>query len=144
MVEAFSLRGLALLADSWSRDPPFKGDSGFGAAVALYRQNIIERYGKLAVEQGDPKDLVAWFKAHRAEMEAKPGLSLFAQSATLNVLAEYERDPAHMDAIGALNRWPGRAMIPLEDYFRAWMASCKELQASSDLPMRLKDLIGVA
>jgi hypothetical protein len=38
MVEAFSLRGLALLADDWSRSPPFPDDSGFGAAVAVYRQ----------------------------------------------------------------------------------------------------------
>ena len=43
LVEAFSLRGLALLADSWSTDPPFKDDSGFGAAVAVYRQNIVQR-----------------------------------------------------------------------------------------------------
>jgi hypothetical protein len=45
LVEAFSLRGLALLANSWSTSPPFKDDSGFGAAVTVYRQNIVERYG---------------------------------------------------------------------------------------------------
>jgi hypothetical protein len=43
LVEAFSLRGLALLANSWSTSPPFKDDSGFGAAVTVYRQNIVER-----------------------------------------------------------------------------------------------------
>ena len=70
LVEAFSLRGLTLLADSRSTDPPFKDDSGFGAAVAVYRQNIVERYGKLAVEQGNPKDCRAWFAQHRAELES--------------------------------------------------------------------------
>jgi len=58
------------LADSRSTDPPFKDDSGFGAAVAVYRQNIVERYGKLAVEQGNPKDCRAWFAQHRAELES--------------------------------------------------------------------------
>jgi len=67
------LRGLALLADSWSTDPPFKDDSGFGAAVAVYRQNIVQRYGKLAIEQGNPKEFSAWFRQHRAAMEAQPG-----------------------------------------------------------------------
>jgi hypothetical protein len=65
-LETFSLRGLALLADSWSTDPPFKDDSGFGAAIAVYRQNILEHYGKLAAEQGNSNNLSAWFKQHRA------------------------------------------------------------------------------
>jgi hypothetical protein len=144
MVEAFSLRGLALLADNWSRDPPFKEDSGFGAAVAVYRQNIVEGYGKLAIDQGDPKDLAGWFKQHRAAIEAQPYLGPFAQAASLTVLAEYERNPAGIEALGALNRWPERSAIPLEDYFRAWEASCKALRATSELPLRLRDLLGVS
>ena len=144
MVEAFSLRGLTLLADGWSRDPPFTNDSGFGAAVATYRQNIIERYGKLAIEQGNPKNPGAWFKEHRAAMEAQPGLNAFAQAASLGILAEYERNPGGIEALGALNRWPGRATLPLEEYFRAWEASCRELHASSELPVELHQLLGLA
>jgi hypothetical protein len=144
MVEAFSLRGLALLADNWSTDPPFKDDSGFGAAVAAYRQNIVERYGKLATEQGNPKDLGIWFKQHRAAMEAQPGLNAFAQAASLSILAEYERNPASMEALGALNRWSGRSALPLEQYFEAWNASCKALQASAELPSRLQKLVDLS
>jgi len=88
MVEAFSLRGLALLADSWSTDPPFKDDSGFGAAVAVYRQNIVERYGKLATEQDSANDLGLWFRQPRAAMEMQPGVNAFAQAASLQILAE--------------------------------------------------------
>jgi hypothetical protein len=141
IVEAFSLRGLALLADDWSRNPPFQDDSGFGAAVAVYRQKVVERYGKLALEQGNPGNLGAWFKEHRAEIEAQPFLSPFAQAASLTILAEYEREPAGLEALGALNRWRGRSAIPLEDYFRAWEASCSELQASKHLPVRLRELL---
>ena len=101
---------------------------------------MVERYGKLAVEQGNPKDLAAWFRQHRAAMEAQPFLNAFAQAASLSILAEYERDPAAMEALGALNRWPGRSSISLEDYFRAWEVSCKALQASADLPIRLRKL----
>jgi hypothetical protein len=143
LVEAFSLRGLALLADSWSTDPPLKDDSGFGAAVAVYRQNIVQRYGKLAVEQGNPKDGRAWFAQHRGELESQPGLSTFAQVAALHVLTEYERDPSSIEALGALNRWQGRSAIALEAYFRAWETSCGELQASADLPGQLRNLFGL-
>src|SRR6516225_4292457 len=81
LVEAFSLRGLALLVDSWSTDPPFKDDRGFGAAIAVYRQNITERYGKLGTEQDNSNNLSAWFKQHRDRMEAQPYLNAFAQAA---------------------------------------------------------------
>jgi hypothetical protein len=120
MVETFSLRGLALLADSWSCDPPFKDDSGFGAAVAVYRQNIVERYGKLAIEQGNPKDCRAWFAQHRPDLESQAGLSAFAQVAALHVLSEFERNPSCIEALGALNRWRGRSAIAPEKYFGAW------------------------
>jgi hypothetical protein len=143
MVEAFSLRGLALLADNWSRDPPFTDDTGFGAALAVYRQNIIERYGKLATEQGNRADLAAWFKRHRADAEAQPGLNALAQAASLAILTEYERAPASIEALGALNRWPGRSTIALEAYFQAWESSCTELQASTALPARLRELLGI-
>jgi hypothetical protein len=142
LVEAFSLRGLALLADDWSRDPPFADDSGFGAAIAVYRQNVVEQYAKLAHEQGNPDNLAAWFKQHRAEVEAQ-ALGPFAQAASLTVLAEYERDPAGLEALGALNRWRGRSAIPLEDYLRAWQASCDELEASRNLPNRLRQLLAL-
>ena len=144
MVEAFSLRGLALLADDWSRDPPFVDDSGFGAAVAVYRQNAVERYGKLATEQGDPKSLAAWFKQHRQAIEGQPFLNPFAQAACLTILSEYERNPAALEALGALNRWPGRSGVPLEDYFTAWEASCTQLEASRSLPLRLRTLLGLS
>ena len=105
-LKRFSLRGLALLADDWSRNPPFPDDSGFGANLATYRQNIVQRYGKLAQQQGNPHNLGAWFREHRATIETQ-ALGPFAQAASLTILAEYERDPAGLEALGALNRWRG-------------------------------------
>ena len=143
MVEAFSIRGLGRLAESWKQNPPFAGDNAFGNAIADYRRNIIQRYSALAEQQGLTRDPAKWFVDHRSEIEV-PGLNPFAQAACLTVLAEYERTPSCVEALGALNRWPGRSGIPIEDYFRQWQASCAELQASPVLPKYLQGMLGIA
>ena len=143
MVEAFSLRGLAVLADGWSRNPPFPNDSRFGVAIATYRQDTLERYARLADRQGHGDDLGAWFKVNRQAIESQPFLGDFAKAASLPILVAYEREPSALEALGALNRWPGRSALPLEDYFRAWRASCAELGASTTLPNRLRELLAV-
>ena len=143
LVEAFSIRGLGRLAESWKQNPPFPGDSAFGNAIADYRQNIIQRYGKLADEQGLTRDAAAWFAGHRGEIEM-PGLNPFAQAASLAILGDYERDPSCVEALGALNRWPGRTGVPVEDYLRQWRASCTELGASPLLPDNLQEMLGLS
>jgi hypothetical protein len=65
----------------------------------------------------------------------------FAQAASLTILAEYERAPDCVEALGALNRWPGRSGVPIEDYLRQWEASCAELQASPLLPTRRREIL---
>lgn len=141
-VEAFSVQGLGRLAADWKLNPPFAGDNAFGNAIADYRQNIIRQYIALADQQGLSRNSMEWFSRHRSEIE-KPGLNPFAQAASLKVLAEYERAPSCVEAIGALNRWPGRTGVPVEDYFRQWEASCAELDASPLLPRRLREMLGV-
>lgn len=138
MVEAFSLHGLARLADDWSRDPPFADDSGFGAAIATYRQDVVQRYGKLATDQGHADAPAAWFATHRAQLEGQIGLTPFAQAACLTILAGYERNPAWIEALGALNRWAGRSALPIALYLAAWERSCTALGASPELPRWLR------
>jgi len=143
LVEAFSLRGLGRLAESWKTNPPFAGDNAFGNAIADYRQNITGHYAVLADQQGLIRDPAAWFADHRSEIEV-PGLNQFAQAAALTILGEYERAPSCVEALGALNRWPGRTGVPIDDYFRQWRASCAELQASPVLPTRLQEMWSIA
>ena len=140
LVEAFSIRGLGRLAESWRRDPPFYVDNRFGDGIAAYRDNIIQRYTTLAAEQGLMLDPAGWFKNHRAEIEVA-GLSPFAKAASLIILAEYEQAPDCVEALGALNRWPGRTGVPIEEYLRQWQASCEELQATTRLPTRLREIL---
>jgi hypothetical protein len=87
--------------------------------------------------------LPTWFADHRSEIEVA-GLNPFAQAASLTILAEYERAPDSVEALGALNRWPGRSGVPIEDYLRQWEASCAELKASPLLPARLREMLRIA
>ncbi len=143
MVEAFSMRGLGRLAESWKVDPPFSGDNAFGGALGTYRQNIIDNYKNLGEQQGLTKNPANWFSSHRPEIEI-PGLNPFAQAFSLVVLNEYEAHTSAVEAVGALNRWPGRTGVSIEEYFRQWLASCKELGTSLDLPNRLKETLAVS
>jgi hypothetical protein len=142
-VEAFSLRGLSRLVQTWKQKPPFAGDNMYGDAIARYQQNIVEAYGKIAAEQGAVGDLAGWFGNRRTEIEAG-GPITFWQPAALFILAEYERAPDCIEALGALNRWPGRSSVPISEYLHAWEASCVELQASPQLPARLREMLRIA
>jgi len=44
LVEAFSIRGLGLLADGWEKHSPFPNDSAFAGAIRQYRQNLMRQY----------------------------------------------------------------------------------------------------
>ena len=143
LVEAFSLRGLGRLAESWSENPPFPGDNAFGKAIATYREDVIQHYSALANQQGLDQGAARWFVDHRTAIEV-PGLNPFAQAFSLKVLSEYEGTPSCVEALGALNRWPGRTGVPIEEYFHQWQASCTELGASTLLPTRLRGMLGIA
>lgn len=141
MVEAFSLHGLARLAESWKTDPPFPNDGAFGEAIADYRRKTIQGYSVLAREQASSADFGSWFEDHRVQIESVAALSPFAKAASLTILDEYEKAPSIIEALGALNRWPGRSGVPIEDYLRLWESSCAELSASPSLPARLRRLL---
>jgi len=142
LVEAFSLRGLGRLAERWKRDPPFAGDNAFGDKIADYRRAVVDKYSAWAEQQGLSRDPAAWFATHRQEIE-RPLLNPFAQAAAATVfLVEYEQHPSCVEALGALNRWPGRSGLTIEPYLQQWEASCLELKADPRLPHRLKAALG--
>jgi hypothetical protein len=143
IVEAFSLRGLGRLAKSWKQDPPFPGDNAFGNSIASYRADVVKRYSVLADQQGLTRDSGRWFAEQRGEIEKEP-LGDHAQAISIRILAEYEREPSCVEALGALNRWPGRTGVALEEYLHQWEASCTELGASPVLPQRLRQMLQVS
>ena len=103
---------------------------------------MIRRYAGVGEDQGLSRDGPAWFARHRKEIEVA-GLNPYAQAASFSILADYERTPDCIEGLGALNRWPGRTGVPIDNYLRQWEASCAELDASSQLPGRLRDMLGI-
>ena len=141
LVEAFSIRGLGLLAESWARDPPFPGDQAFGAAIRRYRNDLVAKYRAAAVEAGADRGLAGWFQTWRGALETDGGVGGPARGAIAAMMAELEADPAALEGLSALNRWAGRTAVPLEDFPRLWKKSCAELGASQRLPMRVRRLL---
>jgi hypothetical protein len=141
LVEAFSIRGLGRLAQSWAENPPFPGDAAFAGAIGTYRDNLLTRYQTVATEQGATGNLAAWFQTHRAALETDGGVVGDARAAVPTILTELEADLAGIEGLGALNRWPQRTGVPVEDYLSQWKRSCAELGASQRLPIRLRNAL---
>jgi hypothetical protein len=138
MVESFSIRGLGRLAASWESNPPFAGDAAFGAAIREYRGNLLKKYG--GVQKSDA-EIASWFRASRSGLEQ--GALNVERPLIINVVSELEGNVACVEDLGALNRWPARSGVPLEDYLRLWEKSCTEVHAPGRLPARLRSLLGV-
>jgi hypothetical protein len=136
MVEAFTIRGLALLADSWEQDPPFPGDALYAKAIRDYRASLIAKYSG---ERAPDDDLGAWFRAHRGSLPQ--GVSEAEGPAILAILAELIADKACVEDMGALNRWPRRTGVPVEEYLSLWQQSCAELGACGRLPQQLRAIL---
>ena len=134
MVEAFSIRGLSLLAKSWEHNPPFAGDAAFGQAIRDYRQRTILNYAPVAGSEIGP-----WFRANRHKLEHINGLGVAEGPAILAIEGLLEADRATIADLGALNRWPGRSSVPLEKYLDLWATSCRQLGSPGRLPLWLRN-----
>jgi hypothetical protein len=141
MVEAFSIRGLGLLARSWEENPPFAGDSAFAKAIRDYRANVIKGY--TGANPIPVTEMGAWFRDTRTALENSGGLAAIDGPAILAILSELERDKARVEDMGAVNRWPSRSGATLETYLDLWEKSCAEIRAPGQLPVRLKELLEI-
>jgi hypothetical protein len=142
LVEAFSMRGLGLLADEWERNPPFPNDSRYGRPLRNYRLDLVEKYRKAGAPRPET-DLAAWLRANRVTLDGATGLGDIAGPAIVALLNEMVADPACVEDLGAVNRWPQRSAVPLEDYVRLWRTSCEEIGASGHLPARLEKIFAL-
>jgi hypothetical protein len=141
IVEAFSIRGLGLLAESWEEDPPYAGTNDFGQAIRRYRALVIDGYRR----PDDPApgaDIAPWFAEMRDEVAGK-SLDQIEGPAILAILEMLEGDKRCVEDMGALNRWPERSALPLEPYLKAWTASCSEIAAPGRLPAQIKSRLGL-
>jgi hypothetical protein len=139
MVEAFSIRGLGLLAASWERNPPFAGNAAFAGSIREYRENLIKNYRGAGAQMSDA-EIAAWFRASRSALESSD-LSGIEGPLIVRIAGELERDKASVEDLGALNRWPLRSGVPLKDYLTLWEKSCTEVHARGHLPAWLSSLL---
>jgi hypothetical protein len=139
LAEAFTLRGLGLLAASWERDPPLANDAGYAKEVRYQREYCIKPYAAKAQNES----CAAWFHQARATLDRQGGESSAEGPATLEILAELEKNEASVADLGALNRWPGRSGVALEDYLTLWEQSCAEIGAPGRLPKMLRQVLDV-
>lgn len=143
LVEAFSLRGLGLLAASWQQHPPFAGDSAFGAEIRRYRDNQFQSYAAYALDEGIAASPAAWFRRRRAMLESQGGLGEPCTAAIPLLLAELTADPDSVADVGALNRWAERSALPLESYLAAWTRSCRQIGHGGSMPSVLRARFGI-
>jgi len=143
LVEAFSLRGLAILADQWAHAPPFAHDEGFADSIRDYRKTVLTRSQAVAHEQGIAAGFGTWFKARQSLLAQDGGVDA-ARGAVPTMLDLLLADVTAIEDLGALNRWPGRSGVPLPDYLAQWEKSCAELNAPGRLPTQIRKLIAVA
>jgi len=136
LAEAFSIRGLGLLAAAWRANPPFPGDAPFAEFIRQYRQDLIDDYRKAPSPM---TDVATWFRTRRRELE--DGLPEPEGPAVLAILAELDRDKALAEELGAVNRWPQRSAVRIEEYLTLWLTSCHEIGAAGRLPDRLRALL---
>jgi len=139
LVEAFTLRGLALIADSWEQDPWLPGEAGYSKDLRRYRDFLIGGYRKGTA--GSKQWLAGWFADSRTAVESFLGGRAVAGPALLMILGELGRDNGCVEDLAALNRWHGRAAVPVEDYLRLWGESCAALGTPGRLPRRLRDVL---
>jgi hypothetical protein len=140
LVEAFSLRGLRLLADEWARAPPFPNDTAYAGAIRTYLETILSSYRTSAQEEGASASFCSWFRTYETCLSAHGGISA-ARGAVSTMLDLLENDPAAIADIAALNRWPERSGLPLHNYLDLWEQSCVALNSSGQLPVRLRELL---
>ena len=137
LAEAFALRGLARLADSWEQEAVLAEYPDYAKHLRRYRELTIAPYRHGSSSHA----LHNWFGANRVELENGIGGRTTHGPVLLMILGELDRDVGCVADLGALNRWPSRAAAPIEDYLRLWEESCAEISTPGRLPTRIKDVL---
>ena len=141
IVEAFSIRGLGRLADSWEQSPPLAGDAAFSASIRSYRDNVIKDYGCAGGPVSDP-EIALWFRGSRSQLESD-GPRQLQGPFIVRMAAELERDIGCVEDLGALNRWPGRTGVALKGYLARWKKSCTQVHSAGHLPTLIGKLLDI-
>ena len=140
LVEAFSLRGLARLADEWERAPPFPNDAAYADSIRSYRETILAGSPQVRAGPGhrswlrglvqDAEGGVRQARRHRCRPRRGADDAQPVRGRCGHGRGHGRAEPL----AGAKRRCP--AELPLH-----WKKSCAELNAPGRLPVRIRSLL---
>ena len=82
----------------------------------------------------------AWFRSDR---DSEQDVGAWEGPAIIGILGLLEAGPSVVAVLGAVNRWPARSAVPIEEYLTLWEASCKEIGSAGVLPVGIGALFGL-
>jgi hypothetical protein len=68
--------------------------------------------------------MCGWLRRNRDALDHTGGVGTIEGPEILRIVAELEGNKACVEDLGAVNRWPARSEVPVEEYLRLWRASC--------------------
>jgi len=105
-------------------------------SLQKYRDDLIAKY-RLA---GQPSgaSLAAWHNVNRDALDKMGGLNELQGPLIAKLVDTFEQDHELIAGYGALNRWPARTGVPVEEYLRLWKQSCLEIRTTERLPSAIE------
>lgn len=129
-VEAFSIRTLFEMERCWSKKAPYPQWTSYSSDLGGYATRTYAGHASLATKPNSPDYLV---HLHPALLQLK-NLGDAAKAVVPEVVEVFRLDPQSIADLGAMNRWPGRAKLPIGDYLGEWVSSCSAIGTPGRLP----------
>jgi hypothetical protein len=118
MCETASLYCLRRMSEEWRTKAPYPNWKGYAPKLADYARNVVAKrtfYPKL-IKSGLP----AFYKEHRARLEAEPCDRSLNGAMAIVLLTLFERDPSQWEAIRWLNPSPSPKGETFQSYLKKW------------------------
>jgi len=119
LCETASLYAMRAMAHSWVKSPPYPNWAGFHDALRDYADDVMTK--RELVLEIDRLGLPAFYKLHRAELEANATSRELNGAMAIVLLGLLERDPAQWESVRWLNATPAAANESLQDYLQRWL-----------------------
>jgi hypothetical protein len=143
LVEAISLFGLTRMSRQWFRSPPHQNWRTYAGLLKSYAENRLRNLREHEFYVQFEHDPAAWFANGKEHLCSVVRLDDEIWPVIPWLTTEFVRDPGLVADICALNRWPERAALPIEQYLDAWVEACESLNSIGRLPRAIRAKLGI-
>lgn len=143
LVEAVALFGLAATTKRWFRHPPYQNWRSYAAFLKQYGDNRLKELQGHQFHKQFEQDAAAWFANRRENLNPVVKLEDEIWPVIPWLTAEFTHQPSLLSDLCALNRWPERAALPIENYLDDWVAACGSLNLIGHLPKMIRKKLGI-